>query len=95
MPSWRAVQIETSRWPSSVPPNHAASSPSLVSTIVDAWADANGARSNTNPEDTMPEATAGGGSAAGVASAHANATRRWRLALNDRRVPPRRLSLNG
>jgi len=41
---------------------------------VDACADANGARSNTNPEDTIAEPTAGGGSAgsARIADAQAN-----------------------
>ena len=45
LPSWRAVQMVTSGWPSSVPPNHAAMSPDLVSTRVEAWHEGNGARS--------------------------------------------------
>ncbi len=58
-PSKRAVQIETSGRPSSLPPNHAASSPSRVSTIVEAWADANGARSNTGSDDTIASRSEG------------------------------------
>src|SRR2546430_14210466 len=45
--------MPTSSAPSRVPPNHAATSPSLVSTSVDACALANGAVSNTNSDVTM------------------------------------------
>src|SRR5256714_12549684 len=45
-----ADQMPTSAAPSRVPPNHAATRPSRVSTIVDACALANGAVSNTNSE---------------------------------------------
>src|SRR5437016_957546 len=48
----RESQMLTSAAPSRVPPNHAATSPSFVSTIVEACALANGAVSNTN-SDTM------------------------------------------
>ena len=62
--------MPTSGCPSSVPPNHAASNPSRVSTIVDAWADRNGAFSNTKPDDTI----AAGPSAAATAVAAASST---------------------
>ena len=53
----RDSQMPTSAAPSRVPPNHAATSPSFVSTIVEACALANGAVSNTNSEPATPRAT--------------------------------------
>jgi hypothetical protein len=47
-----------------VPPNHAATRPSLVSTIVDACADGKGARSKTNSALTIGDATGAWASAA-------------------------------
>src|SRR5262249_40370418 len=55
--------MPTSAAPSRVPPNHAATSPSFVSTIVDACALANGAVSNTN--------SACGGPATSASESHA------------------------
>src|SRR5947207_11206701 len=49
----RESQMPTSAAPSRVPPNHAATSPSFVSTIVEACALANGAVSNTNSDTTI------------------------------------------
>src|SRR5258706_10598502 len=48
----RESQMPTSTAPSRVPPNHAATSPSLVSAIVEACALANGAVSKTNSDAT-------------------------------------------
>ena len=45
--------MPTSLWPSRVPPNQAATSPVLASTIVDAWLDGNGAVSKMKPAETI------------------------------------------
>src|SRR5688500_7684502 len=63
-PSWRESQITTSRAPSSLPPNHAASSsPGFSpSTMVEAWQEGAAGCSAINPELTYPgcEFTAAG-----------------------------------
>jgi hypothetical protein len=46
--------MPTSEFPSRVPPNQAATSPSFVSAIVEAWHEANGALSKMNSCATMP-----------------------------------------
>src|SRR5262245_3752968 len=71
-PSWRETQMPTSGSRSRVPPNQAAANPPRVSTIVDAWADGNGARSKMNSDRTIE------GDDAWVAETRAERTTRMR-----------------
>src|SRR5262249_17031415 len=68
-PSRRATQMPTSSFRSRVPPNHAATRPSFVSAMVEAWHDGNGAFSKMNSALTTP------GSAAGAVQASSGAAK--------------------